>query len=138
MVFRIVIGLLSVVGLVISAYFASIHHNMAPFINRSFSRFCRIPSSACTTLLATRESRLFGVPNFDLGLLFYLSLVISAILPEIWHQLHSMLLFGSIVTVMAGFYLSYVLVFRLHIRCTLCFTCHAVNLLIFLLLLIDR
>ncbi len=138
MIVRDIIGLLSMVGFAISAYFASIYHNVAPFINKLAPEFCRIEPSSCTALLASRESRIFGVPNFDLGLLYYCSLAISAIMPPLWNQLHSIFFLGSLVTVAAGFYLSYVLVFRLHIRCTPCWTCHAINLLIFLVLLVDR
>ncbi len=138
MVVRAAIGLLSMLGFVISASFALEYHRVARFFKRIIPRFCRMESTSCSTLLATPESRLFGVPNFDLGLLYYCSLAISAILPEIWFQLRTMFLFGAIITAAAGFYLSYVLVFRLHIRCTLCTTCHAINLLIFVLLLIGR
>ncbi len=136
MIVRSFVGFLSVAGLLISAYVASIYHGIAPMVNRSIPEFCRIGPSSCTTLLATSESHLLGVPNFDLGLLYYCSLAISAILPEVWYRLHTMFLCGSMITVVAGFYLSYVLVFRLHIRCTLCFACHGINLLIFLLLLV--
>jgi uncharacterized membrane protein len=138
MLVRVLIGFLSVIGFLISAYFSSTYHKVVPVFHRFFPEFCRLDSSSCATLLASSESRLFGVPNFDLGLLYYCSLAISAILPEIWRQLHTVFLLGAIVTVAAGFYLSFVLVFRYHIRCTLCFTCHAINLVIFLLVLIDR
>lgn len=134
MIIRIVIGLLSALGFLISAYFASIYHANVPFMRHSIPKFCRIESTTCSTLLQTPESRLFGVPNFDLGILFYTALLVSAVLPALWSQLHTMLILGSTVTVATGFYLSYVLVFRLHIPCTLCFASHVINLLIFILL----
>ncbi len=77
---------------------------------------------------------MFGVPNVSLGILYYIGLLGSVLLPPLWNQLYTMLLLGSLVTVGTGFYLLYVLVFRVRINCTLCFAAHAVNLLIFILL----
>jgi len=135
MVGRIIIGILSLLGILISGYFASIYHNLLPDVNRFVPRFCRMESGACSSLLSTSQARLFGVPNFDLGVLYYAGLLGSAVLPSLWKQLHSMLFFGSIVAIMTGFYLTYVLVLRLRVHCILCFTIHAVNFLIFLTLL---
>ena len=132
---RLVVGILSLVGLLISVYFAAIYHRVVPNIDRYVPQFCQLEPAACATVLETPQARLFGVPNFDLGILYYMSLLGSALLSALWKQLHLMLFLGSIVTVLAGFFLSYVLVFRLRIRCTLCFVSHAVNFLIFLFLL---
>jgi uncharacterized membrane protein len=136
MIERVAIGLLSILGFLISLYFAAMYHTLALRVDRYIPNFCRIEPSTCTTVLETSQARLFGVPNFDLGMLYYTGLLGSAILPALWRQLHLMLFLGSIVTVATGFYLSYVLVFRLRIRCTLCFVSHAVNLLLFLFLLV--
>ena len=135
MIERFVIGVLAVLGLLISAYFAAVSHKVSPNIDRYVPRFCRPDSQTCATVLQTPQARLFGFPNVDLGLLYYASLLVSVILPTLWKQLEFTLFLGSIVTVTAGFYLTYVLVFQLHIGCTLCFASHAVNLLIFLFLL---
>jgi uncharacterized membrane protein len=131
---RLVIGILSVAGLLISAYFAAIYYKVVPAIDRYVPNFCRVEPATCATVLKAPEARLFGVPNFDLGMLYYTSLLASAALSVLWRQLHLMLFLGSIVTVVAGLYLSYVLVFRLRVRCTLCFLSHAVNFLVFLIL----
>jgi len=135
MIERIVIGLLSTAGFLISAYFALKYHRSSFAIDRYVPKSCRIEPATCTSVLETSQARLFGIPNFDLGLLYYTSLLVSAILPDLWKKLQLMLFFGSIVTVATGFYLSYVLVFRLHVHCTLCISSHAVNFLIFLALL---
>jgi uncharacterized membrane protein len=132
---RLVIGMLSVVGLLVSAYFAAVYHKLVANVDRFIPIFCRLDPSTCASLLETPQARLFGIPNFDLGILYYTGLLGTAILPVLWKQLHVILFLGSIVTVVTGLLLSYVLLFRLHIRCTLCFLSHAVNLLIFLFLL---
>jgi len=135
MIHRIILGALASLGLLISTYFSSVYHRVAPSAKYFIPAFCRLDSSDCTTLLQTRESRLFGVPNFDLAILYYAGLLISAIIPALWKQLFLLLFLGSLVTVATGFYLSYVLVFRLRINCLLCFASHAINILIFLLFL---
>jgi uncharacterized membrane protein len=135
MIERLAIGTLAVVGLVISAYFAAAYHKLEPNIDRFIPRFCRIEPATCTSVLQSPQARLFGLPNFDLGILYYTGLLGSAVLPMLWKQLFGVLFLGSIITVVTGFYLSYVLVFRLRIRCMLCFLSHAVNLLIFFFLL---
>jgi uncharacterized membrane protein len=135
MIERFAIGMLSIVGLLISAYFAAIYYRVVPTVDRYVPKFCRVEPAACETVLKTPEARLLGVPNFDLGMLYYASLLSSAFMFALWKQLHLMLFLGSIVTVVTGLYLSYVLAFRLRVRCALCFLSHAVNLLIFLILL---
>ena len=133
---RIFIGLLSCAGLLISGYFAAVYHKLIPDVDRFIPRICRLDPGACATILETREARLFGVPNFDLGILFYIGLVISALLPDVWKELRTMLLFGSIVAVAMGIYLSYSLMVRLKVHCVLCYTSHVINILIFFLLLV--
>jgi len=133
---RIFLGLFSVAGLLISGYFAVVYHKLIPGVDRFVPKFCRVEPGACATILGTRQARLFGVPNFDLGILFYVGLAVSAILPDVWKELRTMLLFGSIVAVLMGLYLSYSLLFQLKVHCRLCYTSHVINILIFLLLVV--
>ena len=135
MIERVAVGLLSALGFLISAYFASVYHNLLPDADRYVPPFCRLGSGTCSTILETPQARLFGIPNADLGILYYTGLMGSALLSPLWKQLYLMLFLGSLVTVATGFYLTYVLVFRLHIHCSLCFMSHTVNFLIFLFLL---
>jgi uncharacterized membrane protein len=133
---RIIIGALSIIGLLISGYFAAVYHRLIPNADRFVPKFCRLEPGACATILETRQARLFGVPNFDLGVLFYTGLTVSALFPDAWKELRTMLFLGSMVAVAMGFYLSYSLLFRLRVHCRLCYTSHAINILIFLLLLV--
>jgi len=136
MIERIALGALSLLGFLISVYFALTFHAQSTFLDRHLPRFCRIDSATCSTILGTPQASVFGIPNFDLGILFYTALLGSTILPGLWKQLHLMLFAGSSIAVATGFYLTYVLVFRLHVKCTLCFMSHAANFLIFIVLLI--
>jgi uncharacterized membrane protein len=136
MTVRIFIGLLSLAGLLISGYFAAVYHKLIPDVDRFVPQFCRLEPGACATVLETRQAKVFGVPNFDLGILFYTGLVVSVLLPDVWKELRTMLFFGSIVAVAMGFYLSYSLLFQLKVHCRLCYTSHAINFLIFFLILV--
>lgn len=135
MIERILIALLAVVGALIAASFSSVYHKFALPINRAIPRFCRLESKTCQRIVDTPQARLFGIPNSDLGIVYYLGLFGSSLISSSWAQLHWMLVGASAVTVVTGFYLTYVLVFRLRTPCRLCFISHAVNFLIFLLLL---
>ncbi len=120
-------------GLLVSAYFASVYHNIAPRAQRFVPEFCRIEPHTCATLLGTRYARVFKVPNFDLGILYYVGLGASSPFPHVWAQLHSLLWGGSIVALATGVYLSYALLFKLRVPCSLCFAAHGINLLIVLI-----
>jgi uncharacterized membrane protein len=132
---RTVVGVLAFGGFLISFYFAQVNRKPNTAIERFVPALCRLDKTTCGSLLSTPEAQLFGIPNFHLGLLFYTALIGSALLPALWHQLHLMLFFGSLVTIGAGVYLTYILLIRLKIRCTLCLASHAINLLIFVALL---
>jgi uncharacterized membrane protein len=133
---RIIIGILSFIGLLISVYFAAMYHKFMPNVDRFVPRVCRMEPGTCATVLETRQARLFGVPNFDLGILFYTGLAVSALLPDSWNELRTMLFLGSMVAVAMGFYLLYSLLFHLRVHCTLCYASHVINILVFLLLLV--
>lgn len=135
MIERVFIALLAVAGALIAASFSSVYHKLALPISRAIPRFCRLESKTCQSIVDTPQARLFGIPNSDLGILYYLGMFGSSLQSTTWAQLHWMLAGASAVTLVTGFYLTYVLVFRLRTPCMLCFISHAVNFLIFLLLL---
>ncbi len=135
MIERASIGILAFLGLLISGYFAAVEHKLAENPDRFVPTFCRIEPGTCVSILESPQARLFGVPNFDLGMLFYTGLVGAVLFPHLWSQLQALLFMGSIVTVLMGMYLSSILIFRLKTRCVLCFTAHGINLLIFFLLM---
>lgn len=73
-----------------------------------------------------------GIPNWLLGVSYYTFMLLNAINP----LPHSLLLASSFLALVLAIYLFSVLVFRLHIACPLCFASQAINLLIFLSLLL--
>jgi uncharacterized membrane protein len=76
----------------------------------------------------------FGIPNFSLGLVFYLALIVAVVLPELLEKAYLLLVAAAGLAAATSLFLSYALLFRLKARCVLCFICHALNLLIVLLL----
>jgi len=78
---------------------------------------------------------MFGIPNFHLGILFYLGLLVLAFSPDSLSGLGTVMKIVSGLTVVAGVFLSYSLLFVIKKNCILCFTAHSINLVLFLLLL---
>ena len=91
----------------------------------------------CATIVFTPRARLFGVPNSLLGQVYYV-----ALLAGLWggflfsRPAFFLYLSASLLTVLVGVFLSYSLLFITRVPCTLCFTSHAINAMVFVLLLI--
>ena len=108
-----------------------VYYKLIPPNASYIPKFCRLDERTCETILHTPYARLLGVQNFYPGIIFYILLIIFHSDPNALHTLVGL----SGVTVLAGIYLSYSLLYKLKVPCVLCFTGHAVNLLIFILLL---
>ena len=93
----------------------------------------------CSRVIHSPRARVFGLPNSLLGQLFYLAILAAVFAdllfpkPYIW-----LFLSASFFTVALGIFLSYSLLYLTRIRCVLCFTSHAINGIIFLILLLGR
>ena len=124
---------LSSVGLLVSTYFTGVAYRLLRPDTRWVPSFCRMGEQTCASIVFTREARVFGVPNSLLGQIFYVLVFLGALLG--WLQGPTLLLYliASGVTVGLGVYLSHVLLVT-GVPCPLCFTSHAINLAIFLLL----
>ncbi len=132
----ILIALLSAVGLVIATYFTAVAYRWVQPDVWWVPSFCQLGEESCAAIVFTPRARLFGVPNSLLGQLYYLSLLAAAggglLEQALW--LH-VLLGASSLTVLTGAYLTYSLLFLTRVNCRLCFTSHAINLALFVLLL---
>jgi uncharacterized membrane protein len=99
--------------------------------------------------LQTPYARVFGVPNSLLGIVYYLLLIAGAM--GNWsfgtnlyvHNTHVVVPLGMVMltlisagTTVLGFYLIYALRRKLHVGCPLCYTAHAINAAIFVLLVV--
>lgn len=134
------VALLALIGFLISFYFTMVYYRKIPSNYPLVPLFCRMDEQTCQTVLSTPEARVFGIPNFVLGLFYYLLLVFLAFLGGLNHTFvgFDILFWLSVFTVLLGVYLSYALVFKIKIRCVLCFVSHGINLLIAILLSLTK
>jgi len=129
------LGIFSALGFMISLYFTLVYHKLMPPDAPFIPKLCRMDQSSCQSLLSTRDARVFGVPNFYLGLVFYVVIVVVSIAPSPVREWRLLVAGASGLTVAASLFLSYSLLVRLKTNCVLCYSSHLLNLLIFLLLL---
>lgn len=139
---------LSLAGLVISLYFTFAYYGRVKKSRWIPEILSAREGSSCETVVQTPYARVFGVPNSLLGIVYYLLLIAwGTTFPSVepvWNGddvgviflgLDDVLMALSVGTVLLGFYLIYALRRKLHIDCPLCYTAHAINLVLFALLL---
>ncbi len=131
------ISIWAVLGFLISSYFTAVAYR---WVNPNASwipSFCRMGEQTCASIVFTPRARVFGLPNSLLGQVFYVALFAAVVGGFLFDEpLVYFYLLASLVTVLLGMYLSYSLLFLTRVPCKLCFTSHAINLLIFILLVI--
>ena len=138
---------LALAGLIISVYFTFAYYGRIKKSRWVPEILCAREGSSCVTVVQTPYARVFGVPNSLLGIVYYLLLIAwGTTFPSVelvWNGddvgviflgLDDVLMALSVGTVLLGFYLIYALRRKLHIDCPLCYTAHAINLAIFVLL----
>lgn len=128
---------LSVIGLMISAYFTAVAYRWVQPDVRWIPSFCRMDERTCASIVFTPQARVFALPNSVLGQLFYVALIAGTFFnwitaPELIATIY---VAASTATVILGIYLSYALLFINRVACPLCFTSHGINLMIFLILM---
>ena len=122
------IGGLAAVGLWISVYFTGVsYHWFSPNV-LWIPRVCRLEERTCLSVLQTPRAKIFGVPNSSFGIFLYIFLILDAFFKfPVWIGL-----FFLSLALARSVYLAYSLLFVTRIPCPLCFTSHAVNLILFL------
>lgn len=136
---NLILAAITALGFLISTYFTAVSYRWMRPDARWIPAFCRLGERTCATIVFTPRARVLGVPNSLLGQVFYLA---------IWLGLGGGFLFSaphyyfywlaSLMTVLLGGYLTYSLLFLTRVPCKLCFTTHAINLAVFLLLTAGR
>ena len=133
----ILIAILAALAFLISSYFTAVSYR---WVNPNASwipSFCRMGEQTCASIVFTPRARVFGLPNSLLGQVFYLALIAAVVGDFLFTKplIHFYLL-ASLATVFLGLFLSYSLLFITRVPCKLCFTSHAINLVIFILLVV--
>ncbi len=124
----LVVGL-AVIGLVIATSFtAAFYWPASPLLRLVPPEWCGLDPNnpGCGTVVQTPGARIFGVPNSLLGILFYLATLTLAAtgFPRAavpWHVA------AAWFTVGFGVYLGYRLLRVERMSCPLCWTSHALN-----------
>ena len=112
-------------GLLIALYFSLVYFEVIEADNRWIPSFCRMEKGACMRILDTPQAKVLGVPNSALGVIYYLAILFVPM-----DRYEPLFLIASIFSVGLGMYLVHALVVRLQIHCPLCYTAHAINLVI--------
>ena len=143
----ILIVVLSLAGFLKALYFTFAYYGRIKKARWVPEILCAREGSSCVTVVQTRYVGVFGIPNSVLALAYYL-LLIGWVLagPRTafgWAGRLTTLGFLawalvaiSAVTVILGFFLIYALRRKLHVDCQLCYTAHAINIVLFVLLML--
>jgi uncharacterized membrane protein len=84
--------------------------------------------SSCRAVTQTPEARALGLPNFILGIPYYLGLIALSWSADPAPGWMAAARIASYLAVLLGVYLVYALRYRLHVSCPLCLLGHGVNL----------
>jgi uncharacterized membrane protein len=127
---------LCLVGFGISSYFTGVAYRWVAPDTRWIPAVCRMGERTCATIVFTRRAHVFGIPNSVLGQLFYALLAMVAVAGGLNEPVLRLVLIAvSGLTVLLGLYLTYSLLFVTRVNCVLCFTSHAINVVLFVTLL---
>jgi uncharacterized membrane protein len=149
MILRGLICVLSLAGFADTLYFTFAYYGRIKKARWVPEILCAREGSACVTVVQTPYARVFGLPNSLLGSVYYLLMIAGAM--SGWSfgtnlYVHftyfviplgfGILLLISGGTVILGFYLVYALRRKLRVDCPLCYTAHAINTAIFVLMVV--
>ena len=137
-ILRGLIIVLSLAGLADAFYFTFAYYGRIKKARWVPEILCAREGSSCVTVVETRYARVFRVPNSLLGIVFYVAVASWTLTERIVHArwLAWALIAASAVAVTLGFYLIYALRRILHTDCPLCYTAHAINAALLVLLIL--
>jgi uncharacterized membrane protein len=149
MVFPDWIFFLALAGFLDGLYFTFAYYGRVRRMPWVPEALCAREGSSCVTVVKTPDACLFGVPNSLLGLVYYFLLMLWSLLGcPIGFEVeiagaYRIFRIGWLVTsvsaiaALLGFYLVYALRRKLHVNCLLCYTAHAINLALFVLVIVQ-
>ena len=134
----------STIGLFISAMFAWATNakppqgDSTPLVWQIVPTLCNMDSGSCGSLLQTKQAKLFGIPNYVLGIVFYLfALGVAIFTPMDPGTLYWVLVLVTTGVVFTGAFLIFSLIFTLKTNCLLCYMAHVINFLILATLILN-
>ncbi len=121
---------LGLIGFLISLYFTAVYYGYMKGSNALLPKnICS--KSSCTSVLATPFARVFKIPNFVLGMMYYVLVMIFSFGGVGWE-----IILLSWFFVGFSLYLAYVLIVKLKTPCMLCYAAQTINIIIALMLTI--
>jgi len=117
---------LAVLGLFFSLYSYKLDYQLKK--DQNYKPFCDISDRfSCSKPLLSSYSRLFGISNFWLGILFYLSMIVFALL-----GMKTVLLWLSVGGCCVSLFLFFILVVQIKSFCIVCISMYIINGLLLL------
>lgn len=126
-------ALAALAGLAIALFFALADRGRIAPDTRILPAFCRLDERRCGTVLRHPHARLLGVPNYAPGIVYYLVVLAAGILP-LPDAAATALQVLSWCVVAAGVFLTWSLFAVIRVRCPLCLSAHAINVILALIL----
>jgi uncharacterized membrane protein len=83
---------------------------------------------SCIMLARTRWARLFGIPNWYLGIGYYILTILTAVISS--ELLVAGALIGSLLSTITSIILMYALAIKLRVFCKMCYLAHFANIAI--------
>lgn len=148
LVVRSLIVIFALAGLADALYFTFAYYGRIKKARWIPEILCAREGSSCVTVLQTPYARVFGIPNSLLGIFYYILVISWALigpgLAMAWEGVRVLVpwvgwafVAAGAGTVALGFYLIYALRRKLHIDCPMCYTAHAINSALFILLILE-
>lgn len=142
---RFVIVVLALAGLADALYFTFAYYGRIRKARWVPEILCAREGSSCVTVVQTPYARVFGLPNSLLGIVYYLGLILwafshrteQAALSRPFAVFTDGLIIIAAGTAVLGGYLIYALRRKLGVDCPMCYTAHAINAAILLLLIVE-
>ena len=117
----------SAIGFLISLYFILVSKGILSHSNKLIGMVCS--KDTCTRVIDTPYARVFKIPNFELGIVYYAAIFAISFLTLSKSQGYAVIAVAWF-TVAVSAYLAYALLFKLKTNCNLCFAAQLINLLI--------
>lgn len=133
MLLSVVLLALPALGMYISLYFTLVYFGVISPDIRFIPTVCRPDKPSCHSIIHHPHARFFGLPNFILGIGYYLLVIMYVVFQPSGFP-ETGLTFVSWLVVALGVFLIYSLFAVVRVPCRLCLISHGLNLFIALFL----
>jgi uncharacterized membrane protein len=124
---NLVVVLLAVVGCALSLYAYCIEQKVS--VDKPYRPICDISDLvSCTKTFKSSYSRMFGVSNSLLGIVFYSFMIVCALL-----NIASLLFMGALAGLGVSILLAYIVYVKIKAYCIVCTALYIINILLFIM-----